>query len=125
MNRVPQATYEEARARTDKIRAGFAEINNLCALLPVESRKGQSDTRSVYFVEAATGLIKIGVATDPDGRLRALRTMSPVSLRLVLTIPGVGAAGEIELHRRFAEHRSHGEWFRPAPELTAFIQEHK
>lgn len=81
------------------------------------------DTRSVYFIQAANGLVKIGVAANPDGRLRTLRTMSPVSLRLVLTIPGVGAAGEAELHQRFAAHRSHGEWFHPAAELTAFIQE--
>jgi hypothetical protein len=91
----------------------------------VKPTKDDRDTRPVYFIQAANGLVKIGVAANPDDRLRALRTMSPISLRLLLTIPGVGAAGEAELHRRFADHRSHGEWFRPAAELTAFIQEHK
>lgn len=120
--RIPPSTYEEARARTDKIRAGFEEINRLRGLLPRE-KKVTVDSRSVYFIEAENGLIKIGVAASPKERMRTLRTMSPVSLRLVLVLPGLGAAGEADLHRRFAEHRSHGEWFRPAPELVAYIRE--
>lgn len=118
------ATYEEARARTDKIRAGFEEINRLCALLPREERQ-KRDERSVYFIQADNGLIKIGVAANPQDRLRTLRTMSPVGLRLVLVIPSLGAPGESELHTRFAEHRAHGEWFRPAAELVAFIRGQK
>lgn len=125
MDRMPPSTYEEARARTDKIRAGFAEIRQLEALLPAQPKRRQADTRSVYFIQADNGLIKIGVAGSPKDRLRTLRTMSPVALRLVLVLPGRGAPGESELHARFAEHRSHGEWFRPAPELISFIQEQK
>ena len=31
---------------------------------------------------------------------------------------------ERELHARFADHRSHGEWFRPSPELLDYVAEH-
>lgn len=125
MDRTPPSTYEEARARTNKIRAGFDEIRQLRDLLPPELKRQEADERSVYFIQADNGLIKIGVAGSPKDRLRTLRTMSPVALRLVLELPGRGAPGESELHARFAEHRSHGEWFHPAPELISFIQEQK
>lgn len=117
-------TYEEARARTDKIRTGFEEISRLQSLLPRE-KKQRSDDRSVYFIQADNGLIKIGVAAKPHDRLHALRTMSPVGLRLVLAMPGLDAPGEAELHTRFAEHRAHGEWFRAAPALVEFIRGQK
>ncbi|MEV8523208.1 GIY-YIG nuclease family protein [Streptomyces sp. NPDC052000] len=125
MDRIPPATYEEARERTDSIRAGFDEIRRLQQLLPPQPKRKEADKRSVYFIEADSGLIKIGVAANPKDRIRTLRTMSPVALRLVLVLPDRGAAGESELHARFAEHRSHGEWFHPAPELIRFIQEQK
>ncbi|HEY9368353.1 GIY-YIG nuclease family protein [Streptomyces sp.] len=125
MDRIPPATYEEARARTDRIHAGFAEIRQLQALLPPQPKRQETDERSVYFIQADNGLIKIGVSDSPKNRLRTLQTMSPVALRLVLVLPGRGARGESELHARFAEHRSHGEWFHPAPELISFIQEQK
>lgn len=123
-------TPEQARALTDRIKQGFAEIHRLEAeqvLLAAGSatrRPKAIDVRSVYFIQASNGYIKIGVAESPAHRLRTLRGMSPLPLRLILVLPGRGADGESELHGRFAEHRAHGEWFRPAPELLDFIQEH-
>lgn len=128
MNEIALPTQEEARALTDRIKIAVAEVQrlkSLRALLPTEPAAKQADTRSVYFIQADNGLIKIGVAANPKDRIRTLRTMSPVPLRLVLVLPGRGAAGESELHARFAEHRSHGEWFHSAPELISFIQEQK
>lgn len=78
------------------------------------------DTRSVYFIEGG-GLIKIGVAGSPSARLDQIQHMSPVPLRLVAEIPGVGQAAETALHRALAASRSHGEWFRPdAAVMAAF-----
>lgn len=120
---------EDARALTNRIKAGFTEARYLRALrssLPEPQQpkpEKQADRRSVYFIEAPNGFVKIGVAGDPRARLRTLRTMSPVPLRIALVLPGLGAAGEAELHQRFAAHRSHGEWFRPAAEITDFIKE--
>ena len=31
---------------------------------------------------------------------------------------------EKDVHRRFAEFRTHGEWFKGVPQITAYIQEH-
>jgi hypothetical protein len=123
MDRTPPATYEEARERTDRIRAGFDEIRRLQQLLPPQPKRKEADRRSVYFIEADSGLIKIGVATSPSERIRTLRTMSPVGLRLLLELPGLGASGEAELHERFAEFRSHGEWFWAEPTLVDYIRE--
>lgn len=80
--------------------------------------------RSVYFVQPIHGgLVKIGVAADVAGRLNSMQTGSPVQLRVIGVIPDVGQDRETELHQRFAESRSHGEWFEPTPELLAYIDE--
>jgi hypothetical protein len=79
----------------------------------------------VYFVQArALGFVKIGVAADLAARMRAMRTSSPDHLDVIGTILRGGRALEHTLHRRFDAHRAHGEWFRPAPELLAYIAEH-
>lgn len=65
----------------------------------------------VYFIEA-TGLdrVKVGVARDPRKRLAELQVGSAVELRLIKAVPGDREI-EYELHRRWREHRTIGEWF--------------
>lgn len=88
-----------------------------------ERRAAQCAESFVYFIRSGEhGLIKIGRALDVEARLRSLQTGSGEVLRLLLAIPP-GGPREDELHARFAEHRRHGEWFDPAPELLAFIEE--
>lgn len=85
----------------------------------------QARQEYVYFIQAATlGLIKIGSAWLPTDRLNTLQIGSPDVLRLlgVIRCPGEARGDEKALHRKFAAHRSHGEWFRPAPELMAYIE---
>jgi hypothetical protein len=82
---------------------------------------GRRDDLTVYFVRADTGEIKIGIATDPDARLRALQVGSPVKLGLLVTCPG-GRPKEAEYHQRFAAHRLHGEWFEPHPDILTEIE---
>lgn len=78
-----------------------------------------SETRRVYLIQPVHGgLVKIGSAYSPTSRLDEIQRMSPVPLQVVATIPG-GYAVETELHQRFADDRSHGEWFRPSEELFA------
>lgn len=79
----------------------------------------------IYFIQAAPdGLIKIGKSRCAVYRLTNLRTMSPVPLELrgIMLCPDGGRL-ERQLHDRFAEIRSHGEWFRPEPVLLDFIRE--
>lgn len=89
-------------------------------------RRSPIASKYVYFVQAKTlGLIKIGVATEPHDRLYTLRISSPDELTLLGVIRDDAAFGhEHGLHRRFAEHNSHGEWFRPAPAILAYIEQH-
>jgi hypothetical protein len=72
---------------------------------------------SVYVVAArGSGLIRIGVASDPGQRLRELQVGSPLKLDLahVYLCPDRLAAKAIveELERRFAGRRAHGHWYR-------------
>jgi hypothetical protein len=82
-------------------------------------RKVDSGERpaSVYVVAArGSGLIRIGVASDPGQRLRELQVGSPLKLDLVHghLCPDRLAAEAIveELERRFAGRRAHGHWYR-------------
>lgn len=79
--------------------------------------------RCVYFIQAGeSGPIKIGEADDVPQRLRELQTGNPEELRLLGLLawrPGL----EVDLHCRFYLEHVRGEWFRPAPELLAFIAE--
>lgn len=77
----------------------------------------------VYFIESkASGLIKIGRSINPAGRFSAIRTMSPEELSLLGSVPE-SVYSEGELHKRFAKHRKHGEWFQDAPEIRTLIAE--
>jgi hypothetical protein len=77
----------------------------------------------VYFIAApSAGLVKIGHSFHPGHRLRGLQTLSPVPLTLLGSIPG-GQKAETQLHRRFADYRSHGEWFRLEGDLAEYVRE--
>jgi len=85
--------------------------------------RAPSSARRVYFIQAQhSGLIKIGSAASPRQRLQTLQTGSPEPLVLLGDVPG-GGRRERELHRKFADDRSHGEWFTPSSALTDFISE--
>lgn len=78
--------------------------------------------RTVYFMKPVgmDGPIKIGCTNMPIRRLKQLGDWCPFPLEIIGTFPG-SPADEHEVQRRFAQHRSHGEWFRPAGELLEFI----
>jgi hypothetical protein len=72
-----------------------------------------------YFIQAArVGHIKIGRAIDPLQRLAELQTGSPVKLELLAVLRG---DHEAMLHRKFADLRIHGEWFRPGMRLDYYL----
>lgn len=86
-------------------------------------RVGLSQCRAgfVYFIQAASGPIKIGRAADARVRLAEIQTGSHEELVLLATVPG-GRVVERQLHQRFAEHRIRGEWFAPAADILAEIE---
>lgn len=75
----------------------------------------------VYFIRSGAGEIKIGQAIDVQKRLAGLQTSHPHQLTLLATTDG-GKPAERAYHARFAEHRLHGEWFAPHPDILAEIE---
>jgi hypothetical protein len=53
----------------------------------VKAEMKQPASHSVYLVESRLGLAKVGVAPDPQKRLRELQVGSPVKLELALAAP--------------------------------------
>ena len=79
-------------------------------------------TGLIYFVEpVGGGAIKIGFTRgDPLIRLAQIQVSSPVKLHLRGAVPGDPVV-EAALHHRFADHRTFGEWFAPAPEILDYL----
>ena len=80
----------------------------------------------VYFVQPQSGgRIKVGTSSRKalDRRMSEISVGSPEPL-VLLGVVDRKEFPEKSLHRRFAEHRRHGEWFEPAPELIEFITRH-
>ena len=75
----------------------------------------------VYFVGGSVGAIKIGISKAPLERLAILQTGSPIPLAILALREG-GRAAERDYHARFADHRLHGEWFAPHPDILAEIE---
>jgi hypothetical protein len=78
----------------------------------------------VYFITTAEAdRVKIGFTSNsPASRLRELQTGSPFELCIIATECG-SLAREQELHRRFAEHRLHGEWFEMCDEIRLHVRD--
>lgn len=77
----------------------------------------------IYFIQdSGTLAIKIGYTAgdSPEARRKALQTGNPSPLVLLAAAEG-DTTDEAALHRRFAEARIGGEWFRPVPELITTI----
>lgn len=79
-----------------------------------------TSTRWVYFIGDGEGYVKIGFTAQLHGRLAELQSGNARPLTVLKYCRG-GLVEERELHRRFAEHRVRGEWFRLAPEIVEHI----
>lgn len=67
-------------------------------------------TKCTYAIEAlGTNRIKIGRSTSLRQRMSILQCACPVNMHVLMVVFGVEA--EVDLHRRFAHLRIHGEWF--------------
>lgn len=79
----------------------------------------------VYFVqESGTGAVKIGTSKQLRNRLAELSRILPYEIKLLAAVDG-GRETEWTIHNRFEQARIRGEWFRPVPELLAYIDEIK
>lgn len=81
----------------------------------------------VYFAQAevADRLIKIGATNRLQQRLAALRSGCPCELTVLGVVEHPRGEALVErLRGRFAAHRAHHDWFRPADNLLTYIREH-
>lgn len=77
----------------------------------------------VYFARAyPSGLIKIGYSGAPNDRAHSLAWELGEGVSLLFTVPG-NRVQERGFHKRFADYRSHGEWFHEAGALHEFLRE--
>lgn len=88
--------------------------DDIARFTPRRDRRDRPGTRPggyTYLIQAGEdGDVKIGATRgNPAARLRELQTGSSLPLRLVKLLDGVEL--ESQLHARYAEFRTHGEWF--------------
>jgi hypothetical protein len=77
---------------------------------------------SVYFATCRqTGTVKIGSSLEPYARLKELQTAHPFELKIEAILPG-GTDEEWEYHRRFADERLKGEWFKLSEMIELIIK---
>ena len=80
---------------------------------------------NVYLIQGA-GLTKIGISSNVISRFKKLTTSSPVPITLLYQVATTTARTvEKRLHAKYAEHISHGEWFKldqdQIKEITAYL----
>lgn len=83
----------------------FGETPRLQGARPIRSL-----AMSVYFIRSRQ-YVKIGVSVNPRARIATIQSSIPEPLEVLGIVEGDSAL-EAELHRRFADLRCHGEWFR-------------
>lgn len=106
-----------AFARSRRSEYGLADLR----LDEPPQAKGDDKRPTTYFIRSGPhGPIKIGVTTNFSKRFRGLALTSPVELLVLGTVP---MNIERECHAALAKWRLHGEWFKPAPEVLAFIRQ--
>ena len=81
---------------------------------------GKQPHCSVYFIADEHGRVKIGNATNPEDRLRALQTGNPDQLQLLRVIAG-DEATETWLHKHFDALHIKGEWFHYHDEMLTIV----
>lgn len=79
----------------------------------------------VYFLRAETpdgAIVKIGTSRGPvSKRIRSIATMSPIPVDLIGSISAEDRSEESRWHKRFADYRCHGEWFRWDDNISSAI----
>ena len=80
----------------------------------------------LYVIESEFGRVKVGVAANPEARMRSLQLLGGQTLRLMKAFGPYFQAVRLEhaAHRLLAESRLHGEWFCcSAGEAIGFIED--
>ncbi len=77
----------------------------------------------IVYIIRCEQFIKIGKSTKAAGRLANLQTANPFPLETIAILDtGDGSQLERDLHKRFAQYRHRGEWFKCAGRLATWIR---
>lgn len=93
----------------------------MAAMTPSDYKRAMRKPVVYFVVCTVTKRIKVGHTERLDDRLAVIQAMSPTMLELRATISG-GRREELEVHTRFADEHSHGEWFHGGGLLSAYIE---
>lgn len=81
------------------------------------------EPKFIYFLQpVGGGLVRVGSSDNPESRLEAIQSWSPVRIELIASTPG-GKFGEAYLLQKFAPYRSHGDWFFPVNPVWSVVDE--
>lgn len=120
--RAMHLRWQDAAAFISEIKRG---VEDAVYIEQAQSERRAFEAREaapqfVYFIGAESGPIKIGIATNPENRLKGLQTSHHERLSILAVCDG-----DLELeklyHKRFKAHRLSGEWFERVPEIEAEI----
>ena len=83
------------------------------------------NTGFVYFIgNLDNEMVKIGYSVKVNRRLKELQSSSPIKLKVIHKM-SANKQFERELHSKFDEYRSHGEWFSMKGRLKDFLIDKK
>lgn len=90
-------------------------------------RSSEKAKGCVYLLQAENGLVKIGISTNIEIRLRGMQNASPIAIKLLAyaDVPQPGVL-ENQLHIKYGQYHHHGEWLSiPDDLLSQLIAELK
>lgn len=126
--RVRESVREELDGKALSEPECRAQLEGLPAVLRAladgydrESAREPLRPQSIYFMRAGkSGPFKIGIATDPVGRLYKLQIGNHQALTLEASLFGDYEC-ERALHQHFRKSRIRGEWFGATPALLGLV----
>lgn len=101
----------------------FAAENELMKY--VQAKEAARRPLYLYFLttERAGFPIKIGTTIAHKTRFEKIQTSLPYKIKILASMSTDDQLFERRLHKKFEHLRLLGEWFEPAPELLAYIDE--
>jgi hypothetical protein len=91
-------------------------------VLKLRGSSKETNYRSGLYVIQFMDFVKIGFSDKLLQRIAAIQDALPLRIKVHRIIDGPTRKGEKALHRRFAEYRTRGEWFRFEGSLASWIE---
>lgn len=122
-NMLREEHHFEAKVIQDlRMSIALASIGYSPGAIALSRSRDASSSKTYIALNPDSGLLKIGRSVNPGARMDALKTGAATKPELLLVID---KNIESALHKRFADLRVFGEWFRDDGRITAFIGDYK